>query len=452
MGVLSTDKVDFAFVLSLFDYKIFSFRTIAILAYGIHNGNRNYKWRGSRDYEWKGSSDMKEICLIYYDTGVGLSNYVILYFRMIGIFVHEDVICDEWVSVNDFDSEGVGVDAEIIVWNSEMQHMDWQDDRDEYSFLLYEENTYWEVMESFDDSNTMLIEYSSDDQYIAVIKDLLRMMAKIFRKIAIDYSILEKLADIFEENRVFDAFMGSRFCIPNKEIFEQCCGMYEDAFDEIERQELELEEEDYHAVFAMIYLAYECNYALKQLDSPFLFDVDSMIENLDEIEEKKWPSLDLLYAQIYDDLLGKKERAKTYYVKIIERYENSFAWYKLGMIYETVDKKYNAAYHCMKRALWLDPVYFKALRHAGDCQMFLGDVAEAKKYYEATLQRLRFRKDQMVMRVIEAEYYYKTCNALGMHEQTRSGNNYLALMLYQSAEGLWLECKAEKGKNLAVLY
>ena len=61
---------------------------------------------------------MKEIRLTYYDTDLGIPNYLMLYFRMIGVFVHERILSDEY-GFEKYQMSERAVDADIIIWHSE---------------------------------------------------------------------------------------------------------------------------------------------------------------------------------------------------------------------------------------------------------------------------------------------------------------------------------------------
>ncbi|MBR1743203.1 MAG: hypothetical protein IJ733_15305 [Lachnospiraceae bacterium] len=378
---------------------------------------------------------MKEISLTYYDTDLGIANYLMLYFRMIGVFVHERILSDEY-GFEKYQMSERAVDADIIIWHSEFSGFNPKRDKNEDSICICEQMDY-DVAEQFFDTDR-IVGYTKGTNFLFILREVIK---KLFQDESAIH-LLEFLAEVFEKNKILEAFMGSRFNIPDYDIYEKCCKRFEKAFDEIghamDEDVLIDEDPDWHAAFSMLYLAFECNYAMKRLKDVFYFDAKSILEALNDIKEDNgtWLSLEILIGQIYDDLLDKREKAKDYYILAAKQLKSSFAWYKLGLIYKQRDRNYTTALYCMENALALDPMYFKAIRHAGDCKLSLEEPEEAIDYYLSLLDRLERRKEMGVMRVIEAEYYYKTCMQMGSLREVRQGNHLGGLKYYQKAAEL----------------
>lgn len=258
------------------------------------------------------------------------------------------------------------------------------------------------------------------------------------------------LAHIYDNNLLMEILLGTRFFIPNEFSYEQFCPNYIISIERIAKNQ-KIKGDSLFADFAMAYLAYEYNYYCKRLEKVFLYDVDSILDLIQELQlqvEGRWDSLVLLLAQINGDLLEKYDEALRYYLLVTDHSYNAFAWCKIGYIYKNHIGDFNRALNCFNNAVKINPLYYRAVYQVGTCQCTLRKRRSARDTFRSLVIILSDKDWEDVLRPMEVEYLYKTYVFLARIEYRIYGDIYRSIHWYQYAEELWLRTDADRGRDL----
>lgn len=387
---------------------------------------------------------MKDIRLTYFDSDIRYSTYFLLFFRMIGIYVHERVIrTEEEVAekfLYQFDATP-DVEVDIFILRSAMDEIwlhQYANSKSIYVIPESMKNVYGD----------MGVIYHKNESNKTVLKKLIVLMERRYSAFTGNLESLINLTNIYSEYNIMETIMGTRFFVPDKECYNMLCPKYEEAIDDL------IFNDDFDSIytsFAKAYLAYEYNYYCKRMNEVFYYDTDNILEVVRELEEIKgnyWCSLELLLGQIYGDLLEKYSQAVSYYSKVIRKRKNAFACYKIGYIYKCRNKDYHSAMHYFNEALEINPMYYRALYQVGICKYNMNKMDEAKRYLEELMDILETKLDCDVLRPMEVEYLFKTYIILANMEYKKYGDIYHSFFRYTQAELLWERIRKDLGGNL----
>lgn len=383
---------------------------------------------------------MKEIRLTYLDFDIRLPTYCMVFFRMIGVYVHERVICTNQEEEITYPELNVDIDIFIL-----------QDATDGILYWMYDNNNvnlYVIPADSGDEYGKQGIRYSDSDSNQKILKELIKKIAKTDRDFAKDQKYLLMLADIYSKNMIMETVLGTRFFIPDQYNYRTLCPYYDRAIEQI--YEEDISDSSIFTGFIVAYLAYELNFYGKRLNKVFFYDTDSILELLFELKEKEgyWCSLELLIAQIYGDLLEDYDQAMYHYSLVKQHRNNSFVSYKLGDLYKNQNLDLRMALRRFGDAVEINPMYYRAIYQVGSCQLAMGKVVLAKKSFERMIEILEVKSRKNLLRPIEAEYLYKTYLRMGRVEYEKYGDIYYAVHRYRQAEELWERIKNQKGSAM----
>ncbi len=376
---------------------------------------------------------MKDIRLTYFDTDICLPTYILTFFRIIGIYVYEKIIYhDQRKILGEYPEFPFDIEI-VIIGNSNLKSVIAQNAIAQNAIIL----------------NSCINEVNNNNEYVNIInvdlhdtpkdsmKKLLICLCDMYDQFNMEKESLFNLLDLYDENEIMETILGTRFFAPDKKIYFY--DNYCKAVAEIRRKVYNFSTSIF-VKFTFVYLAYEYNYYCKRLKKVFLFDVNSMLNILDELAQKskgQWSDLELLYAQIYDDLLEKYREASVFYAKAAEKGYNAFACYKMGNIWMREYKDIVTALRYFTKAVEISPCYYRAIYKMAECYYSLQNNEKAKLQYIRIVKILQERSIKQILRPMEVEYLYKAYKNLAKIDRNCFNNISGAISYYEKAENLW---------------
>lgn len=372
---------------------------------------------------------MKDIRMTYTDTDIFLSTYILTFFRMTGIYVYERVECEDVQTQKIMIYPEVSFDIEIFILN------------DSDSKFAISPNTIvinmCEKESRYYNENLNIIYLEADDSPKICMEKLLECLCNSYDQFGMEKKCLLCLLELYDQYNIMETILGTRFFAPDQDIYREVCVNYRKAVQRI--YEINCGESKF-LMFANVYLAYEYNYYCKRLKEVFLYDVNSILGILNDLasgSDEQWNDLDLLYAQVYDDLLEKYREASVYYAKAAEKGYNAFACYKMGNIWKREYGDPITALKYFTKAVDINPNYYRAIYKMAECYVSLQNIEEAKCQYMRIVQILQTRCYKQILRPMEIEYLYKTYKNLAKVERNDFNNINGAISYYENAEYLW---------------
>lgn len=376
---------------------------------------------------------MKDICLTYVDSDIRPAKYLISFFRVIGIYVYERIILGSNNEKTKFPQ--IDLDINIVILGSDMAK---------------------ELIEQYGTENTFFILMRDgkvlDDNYVVIGKDktnndiltcLLDVLSNKYLQFSSEKKNILKMAKIFENNKLAETILGTRYFPPDENIYDKLCLNYEKAINEISDYILEDKKENIKGNFlwfAMAYLGYEYNYCRKRLKLGFLYRPDNLLEIVDELQEGyngRWSSLFLLKAQIYGDLKEKARKAYEIYDEATPGEYNAFAWYKMGSIWQQLYKDEIIAARHFKQAMRINPSYYRAVYKTAECYHMLRRFRESETLYKRVIILLTNNYNKGILSPMDIEYLYKANINIAKIEATQYGDIFEAIRIYNALELLW---------------
>lgn len=372
---------------------------------------------------------MKDIRMTYTDTDIFLSTYILTFFRMTGIYVYERVECEDAQMQKLMRYPEVSFDIEIFILNDSDSKFEISPNAIVISMCEKESR--------YHNENFNIIYPEADDSPKVCMKKLLEHLCDSYDQFGMEKECLLYLLDLYDQNNIMETILGTRFFAPDEDIYHEICVNYSRAVQKI--YELDCDGSKF-LMFAYVYLAYEYNYYCKRLKEVFLYDVNSILDILNDLasgSDEQWNDLDLLYAQVYDDLLGEYREASMYYAKAAEKDYNAFACYKMGNIWKGEYKDPITALKYFTKAADINPNYYRAIYKMAECYVSLQNIEEAKCQYMRIAQILQTRCHKQILRPMEIEYLYKTYKNLAKIERNDYNNINGAISYYENAVYLW---------------
>lgn len=201
-----------------------------------------------------------------------------------------------------------------------------------------------------------------------------------------------------------------------------------------------------HLQYAALNMAYEGDLYCIRNNRGLIYDPHSLVqvcklilnsgENLKKLKE----SFYLLLAQIYDDLLKDANMAYEYYLLACKDY-NAYIYYRKGGYWQEYAKDYNKAVKYYIKSVSIYPEYYRAWYMLGFCYMMLGRCTEALDVYRNIGQILTPRLDKRQMRPMEIEYMFKAqnqcayiCNKVMNNPQQSIRENFKAVEVWEAID------------------
>lgn len=412
---------------------------------------------------------MQVIRFTYNSTDIRLNIFLLLYFRMNGIFVYERFF-DFGVSVQkrllrELDDTNDMISAKVF----EQYDMELFSIRDEQDFLEFRKYTCTEKALVLVSGNWKE-EYQDElDKWTVVDCDgiegeqlsllLQKVIDAMWEKELISdkaYGALIRSAKAYCQQEIMKlSFKAKYFYTAEdgkkyKEIIEK----YKEAYRALMNSLTDMENswgniETINLQYAVLNIAYEGTLYCRRNKKSFIFNPESIIRICNALLEESnvrmmfGESVYLLMAQVYDDLLRDTQRAYNCYLEACKDY-NSYAYYKKAVHLMNIENDYKKALRYLKRSVTIYPSYDRAWYMLGCCYLKLERWEDAIKTFENVEVVLSGRLKAFQLRPMEIEYLFKALCQCGdiyylkLHRISKALNRYLL------AERIWDEIDSSK--------
>lgn len=382
---------------------------------------------------WKGDY-MHKIRFTYTSTEIEPSVFLLLFFRMVGIYVYErffDSTEDDQRELlqvlDEDDSRG------RVVW-------------DDFDLDLYYVQNCEEIARAriFCDiaGNSKKLFILSKEVYETAEKQLIPNLAYTHFK----QQFLTDLLNSINELNIIDSVTkkqlsacGAIYCHNNtcsltlkskyfyaaedNEVFDIFKNQYKSIIDELKHElyasgSVWRSDDSLYIQYSILNIAYEGNqYCYKNrkpmwYSSRELADICQSLLNTVAIDKKMHNCLNLLLAQIYSDLLSDPNVAYQYFESACENY-NAYAYFKIGCYWQDYAGDYEKAIEYYSHSVAIYPEYYRAWYRMGNCYMETARCEKAIGVFQNVAKILEPRQDKDCLRPMEIEYLFKAHNQCG---------------------------------------
>ena len=411
---------------------------------------------------------MQRIRLTYKSSEVTPSVYLLLYFRMTGIYVYErffdadrsksekmrsllsrnediniseprdgfdlDIYCiadanDYKMYLEEYGQEKEGFFSKRIVLCSE-----------ELELLPFEQTANIRMLKYRGESEQLLIDIV-DALYDMMIvpgytKDELHICREIYISIELwKISLLGKYFYIAESMEQY------------KNMVQKYRNGVDLIFSRLRKTGCNWGDKEYiHLQYAALNLAYEGNqYCIRNsktliYKSAGIADVCEQLLNKGIEPTELSDSFNMLLAQIYDDLLKDANKAYPYYLLACKDY-NAYAFYRKGIYWQEYAKDYNKAIKYYSQSVHIYPEYYRAWYRLGNCFMLTNKCREALEIFRHVNCILKPRLETKKIRPMEIEYLFKAqnrcayiCNKVLNNKQQSIRENMEAIKAWEAID------------------
>lgn len=389
---------------------------------------------------------MKSVRLTYEYSEVKLSVPILLFFRMIGVYVSESYLSSTinlaedierikrtCPKVKEEDLKEFVYDVEIGLIKNQKQYDECKKRYDEYQKQYDEyqkrfksdllENKKKFILVGYGDKIEG-VQYFKEDDVSNVIDYILTTLKD--NKIISDDERTEciEAKKVFYNNKYTALTLNTKFFfrIDTEEEFNRKLEKYSSIVTELQlayktlRENLPSSYICYYLKYAIINVAYEVDSYCADYKHSMAFSIQSLLDFAQELENQiqgendcfSIYSLHALNGQIYDDLLNNGETAFEYYLKCCDGMDKINAYvFMLKGLYCTAsfkDNKFAIRYYLKSILIYHE--YYRAWFKMGNCFIKMGDKKNALIAFNVVIKILSVRLEAEVIRPLEAEHLY----------------------------------------------
>lgn len=365
---------------------------------------------------------MKTITLYYDSAEVKISTYLLLYFRISGIYVYEkfldfdnSLIAELLAFIDEKNriySDTISSDVGVYIISKENRHK--LTDIIKQVQLFYK-NSFVVSVSILSEQDEQLLE-ENGIKYINANdnKSLLKTLLRAFQEYTIvnrdEYNDLENVYKCYSKYKLRDILVASKFFYKTQESrdFDKLSRNFMDAIISISPGSSV--NTTWHAQYARLYLAYELNMLCKTMDKRLICSKEYIVENLREMlkeqDLKDSCQIVLLLAQTYDDLFREYNISYEYYLMACNK-KNAFAYFKKGEYWNKYGESFLNAIKYYEKSISLFPEYHQAWYNLGVNYLNLENVKKALGAFENVNIILRKKRKHSHLSEMDIEYLYK---------------------------------------------
>lgn len=372
---------------------------------------------------------MKDIKLSYDSAEIEISTFLLLFFRLGGIYVYEKFLdfdkSREEAMLSSVDNKNIiateMADKNVglyIISEENRQYLQsiikQISTNSEMNGLIYEQGVLTEQDElAVEESDVDFLDFSTKRELLERIIDFLYRKKMIDEEERHDLEIVEAC---YLKYDIRDLLTVSKFFykIQDEEAFVKFSQSYVDAIKSIPATIFDTQY--WHSQYARLYLGYEVNmlckgYGKRRICSNEYIEKKLKSMLLEHTRTGEYQII-LLLAQTYDDLFSEYNVAYEYYLSACAD-KNAFAYYKKGEYWNKYGKRPEEAIKYYERSVSLFPEYHKAWYNLGVSNFSMGNMGKALAAFENVNIILSKKKKYHNLSQIDIEYLYKACNLSG---------------------------------------
>lgn len=411
-------------------------------------------------------SVMQRIEITYRSTNIEPTLFLILFFRLIGIYVSEKFfdygVNEELLILNKFpeirelyrENEGLNLSA------PDRQFFVIENNGDFHEFVRRYVRTNIDLKKCvfIDVSGDFEIDYPIDlidNSYYIKYGDEKQLLYNIIDVMPMDkqeQKLLKKVAKKYCKQEMWKVHLKGKYFYPadTKEHFIDVLSKYKVMInalnDSVEEHGIEYEgEKGRYIQYAICNLMYEADLYCVKNEWLELYNPKSIIKSLVSLLQKQEAyktfveNIQLLCTQIYDDLLKEPNIAYQNYLTLYRKTNSSFVYLKMADYWRFFGQRINKAiqYYIMSAASF--PEYYQAWFHLGCCYVQTGDYTRALDAFWNVKYILKRRQRAAVLRPMEVIYLYKSycCSGYIQYHYFREIDK--AILEDVTAECIWDE-------------
>ena len=392
---------------------------------------------------------MKVIRLTYRVDDIKPSVYLLLFFRLAGIYVYERFWRKPGVQTEGFDLPGneqirrpfifSAYDCDIFLFkdNTDLQ---------EYE-MLPDRKPEREVLLAKEDICPYSISYKNID--VLLLKNVVN---DLFEKRIIDLNErieLDELAQIYADKELTQLTLQAKyfFTANQEQQIEYIIKGYEaiigDLTQKMQRQGCQWGEKRlYYTQYAALNMIYELNCFCTRYGRSLAYNRESLLKlcGLLDIgpEGPLGYSVKMLKGQIYDDLFFDANKAYECYVDCCNDNTtyNSYVYFRKGNYWQDFGKNWENALKYYLQAVYIYPQYYRAWYKIGLCYQKLNRPKEVVAAYENVRKCLADRIAGQWVRPMEIEHIFKAQMQIAGIWET-NGNQMKAIEALKWAMHVW---------------
>lgn len=346
---------------------------------------------------------MKLVSLFYPSTEIRHSLSIILFFRMVGIYVYE-VQTD--IDIFEQNNEAIASSDAIVYLSCDETNID--------NIAPFEKKLYLVDYQLLDDLSVYdvilpILQYFSEtyimdyDEYVD-----LKAALTVFDKCYKQYIKVTLLGKYYFEQKLEDYIA---------DIYKEYIEVGLKIAKPLQKESIPLwgENRYLHCRYAFINIFFEMDLFCKKNNRDYYMDIDSMINACSHIEKEDGNyignSFKMLRAQINDSLSENISEAFKLYVDCCDNYYDSYVYFcKAEMMYKK--KELDRAVDYYKQSTSIYPQYYRAWFKLGICYLEMNDInkyqKEARECFEKVSCILSNKAANNLLRAIEYEYLFNS--------------------------------------------
>lgn len=280
-------------------------------------------------------------------------------------------------------------------------------------------------------------------------QQLLQMLTEAFYRARLiggnEKNAFERFAEIYCTHDLYRLTLGTRFFYAKKEWFDEIAGKYKAVYTELLRSLKDLNSQwgdarYVHLQAAVLNLVFDIDIYARKCNEPMPYTPDSCIRVCDKILTEAEGILDdgirLLQGQIYSELLDKEKDGFDCYLQTCKDY-NAYAYFKKALTLEQVNANYEKAVQYYKKSVMIFPEYYRAWNAMGMCYYRMGKWGEALDAFSCVKQILKHKREKKCLRPLEMDYLFQSLRRQGEILADKIVDTPKALVPYKDAENVW---------------
>lgn len=406
-------------------------------------------------------SEMRVFKLFYNSIEVEESVFLMLFFRMLGIYVYEKQIDwdqreDELLAKLDYKSniQEAQYDINIFLLKKDTD-FEWFK---EYFSNLDKDNLKKSILVSIGNnkdfgelSNKIYInEFRLEKENC--LTDLKALISALSEKLNLseDYKkSYNKLAEIFVQNDMCKLILQTKFFYAQKSKFETINNKYNKIYTELVKYFKENcgvwgGTACIPIQIAILNIVYDIDFYARKCEEPMPYTPASCIRVSDKIllnlNDEIGTEIKLIKAQVYSDLLDEISSGFEYYLDVCRDY-NAYAYYRKALCYQQTNDDYDNAILYYKKSILIFPEYYRAWFALGMCYFGRGNWQEAINSFSCVKQILNNKIENKCLRPLEMDYLYQSYKKIGEIYAEKLGKEKKGLGFYYSAYNIWISIK-----------